>query len=342
MLFGWTTAGHLACPYCVYDHDAYNLSHGGKPTWFDNHRKFLPANHPFRKNKNWFTKGNTVSESAPPIRTGEDVFQEIESLGLMKITELGSDEHNAKIIKTYKCGWKKRRRSHGCVKTRYLDDREYTAANNYVLFNCPEVAPYIEIFTSGLREQNPYINGVDIDKFLESNFATWFKDYAEDASLVPNEFVRDLASGPLRSIISVPIYYVNGFKFHTRTYGATKSTFNSGEKIRALRAERSRPIDGSSTPQLVDENQFYYDAVGGRNNRNRIYGIGSSQDLFYAPSSSTIAHINNSSHPNSQDYEKLQTELEVMKERMKEMDAMQQRMKDMENLLARMSDNQNQ
>ena len=35
-------------------------------------------------------------------------------------------------------------RAHGCVKTRYLDDREYTAANNYVLFNCPEVAPYIE------------------------------------------------------------------------------------------------------------------------------------------------------------------------------------------------------
>ncbi|KAK1402918.1 DUF4216 domain-containing protein [Heracleum sosnowskyi] len=232
MLSGWTTAGHLACPYCAYDHDAYNLSHGGKPTWFDNHRKFLPANHPFRKNKNWFTKGKTVSELAPPIRTGEDVFQEIESLGLMKITELGSDEHNAKIIKTYKCGWKKRRRSHGCVKTRYLDDREYTAANNYVLFNCPEVAPYIEIFTSGLREQNPYINGVEIDKFLESNFATWFKDYAEDASLVPNEFVRDLASGPLRSVRSVPIYYVNGFKFHTRTYGATKSTFNSGVCIK--------------------------------------------------------------------------------------------------------------
>ncbi|KAK1405011.1 hypothetical protein POM88_004616 [Heracleum sosnowskyi] len=90
------TAGHLACPHCAHDHDAYNLSHGGKTTWFDNHRKFLPANHPFRKNKNWFTKGKTVTEVAPPVRTCEDVFQEIESLGLMKITELGSDEHNAK------------------------------------------------------------------------------------------------------------------------------------------------------------------------------------------------------------------------------------------------------
>ncbi|KAK1359209.1 hypothetical protein POM88_043683 [Heracleum sosnowskyi] len=81
------------------------------------------------------------------------------------------------------------------------------------------------------------------------------------------------------------------------------------------------------------------DTLGGRNSRNMIYGIGSSQDLFYAPSSSSIAHISNSSHHNSQDFENLQTELEVMKERMKEMDAIQQRMKDMENLLARMSDN---
>ncbi|KAK1359643.1 hypothetical protein POM88_044117 [Heracleum sosnowskyi] len=96
MLFGWKTDGHLACPHCAYDHYAYNLSHGGKTTWFDNHRKFLHANHPFRKNKNWFTKGKTMTESPPPVRTGEDVYQEIESLGLMKVTELGSDEHNAR------------------------------------------------------------------------------------------------------------------------------------------------------------------------------------------------------------------------------------------------------
>ena len=49
-----------------------------------------------------------MSEFPPPIRTVEDVLQEIESLGLMKITELGSEEHNARIMKTYNCGWKKR------------------------------------------------------------------------------------------------------------------------------------------------------------------------------------------------------------------------------------------
>ncbi|KAK1368586.1 hypothetical protein POM88_034678 [Heracleum sosnowskyi] len=124
------------------------------------------------------------------------------------------------------------RASTWCWRTRYLDDREYTAANNYVLFNCPEVAPYIEIFTNGLREHNPHINGAEIDKCLESDFAMWFKLYAQNTSLVPNEFVRDLASGPLRSVRSVPVYYVNGYKFHTRTYGANKSTFNSGVCIK--------------------------------------------------------------------------------------------------------------
>ncbi|XP_074352606.1 uncharacterized protein LOC141691745 [Apium graveolens] len=106
MLSGWKTVGHLACPHCAHDHDSYNISYDGKPTWFDNHRKFLPPDHWFRKNKNWFTKGKIVNELAPPVRRGEYVFQEIESLGLMNITELESDEHNVIVIKTYNCGWK--------------------------------------------------------------------------------------------------------------------------------------------------------------------------------------------------------------------------------------------
>ena len=50
--------------------------------------------------------------------------------------------------------------------------------------------------------------------------------------MVPNELVRDLASVALRSVRFVPIYYVNGYKFHTRAYGNNKSTFNSGVCIK--------------------------------------------------------------------------------------------------------------
>ncbi|KAK1358973.1 hypothetical protein POM88_043447 [Heracleum sosnowskyi] len=121
MLFGWKTAGHLACPHCSYDHDAYNLSHGRNTTW---------------------------------------------------------------------------------------------------------------IFINQLREHNPHITSVEVDRCLESDFAIWFKHYAQDPSLVPNEYIRDIPFGPLRSVKSVPIYYVNGYKFHTREYGADRSTFNSGVCIK--------------------------------------------------------------------------------------------------------------
>lgn len=40
------------------------------------------------------------------------------------------------------------------------------------------------------------------------------------------------------------------------------------------------PIEGSSITQPVDEIQLFYDAVGGRNKRNQIYDLGSSQEFF--------------------------------------------------------------
>lgn len=53
----------------------------------------------------------------------------------------------------------------------------------------------------------------------------------------------------------------------------------------SLCAERSWPLDGSLEPHPVDENKLYYDAVGGRNEKNMIYGLGSTQNVFYEPSS---------------------------------------------------------
>ena len=49
MLLGWGTVGWLACPYCMSHLEAFTLSKSGKQSWFDTHRKFLPANHIFRR-----------------------------------------------------------------------------------------------------------------------------------------------------------------------------------------------------------------------------------------------------------------------------------------------------
>ena len=108
MLSGWSTAGKLACPYCMENSDAFTLSKGGKTSWFDNHRKFLLMEHPFRRNKKAFRKGQTVLKGAPPIRSGVEILEIIENYGFKKVTEIDADGINAQISKNCHCGWKKR------------------------------------------------------------------------------------------------------------------------------------------------------------------------------------------------------------------------------------------
>ena len=108
MLSGWSTAGKLACPYCMENSDAFSLSKGGKTSWFDNHCKFLLMEHPFRRNKKAFRKGQIVLEGAPPIRSGVEILEIIENYGFKKVTEIDADGINAQISKNCHCGWKKR------------------------------------------------------------------------------------------------------------------------------------------------------------------------------------------------------------------------------------------
>ncbi|XP_039116570.1 uncharacterized protein LOC120252166 [Dioscorea cayenensis subsp. rotundata] len=109
MLSGWSTAGKLACPYCMEDSDAFTLTKGGKTSWFDNHSKFLQPNHPYRRNKKWFLKGKLVKKATPQVKSGIQILEEIESFGLQKITEIDGEEINSDIKKhCNKRGWKKR------------------------------------------------------------------------------------------------------------------------------------------------------------------------------------------------------------------------------------------
>ncbi|XP_058003717.1 uncharacterized protein LOC131180116 [Hevea brasiliensis] len=99
MLSGWSTAGRLACPYCVDYSDAFSLSHGGKISWFDSHRKFLPQNHPFRRNRVNFLKGKACTNESPPILSSEDTFLQIEDLGLRRVTDSDGEAINATIAR---------------------------------------------------------------------------------------------------------------------------------------------------------------------------------------------------------------------------------------------------
>ncbi|KAJ8769380.1 hypothetical protein K2173_002584 [Erythroxylum novogranatense] len=102
----YITAGKLAYPHCGNDSDAFYLPTDGKISWFDNHRKFLPPDHPFRRNKYKFIKNRIVKQSPPPLKCGVEILQEIEALGLLKVTEIDADEVNRSISQNF--GWRKR------------------------------------------------------------------------------------------------------------------------------------------------------------------------------------------------------------------------------------------
>jgi hypothetical protein len=107
MLSGWGTQGKLACLHCMKHTKAFTLKAGGKNSWFDCHRRFLPADHSFRRSKRRFTKNSDEKDGPPCISTGQDVWDVIRSYP--KVTEIGW-EMKLKEFKGYGVdhNWKKR------------------------------------------------------------------------------------------------------------------------------------------------------------------------------------------------------------------------------------------
>ena len=106
MLSGWSTTRKLTSQHCMEYSDAFSLPNGRKTSWFNNHRKFLPHNHPFRRNKNRFIKNKTIFSHSPPTRSGTEILEHIEMLGLRKVTEADADKINSNICKASGYGWK--------------------------------------------------------------------------------------------------------------------------------------------------------------------------------------------------------------------------------------------
>ncbi|GAU32074.1 hypothetical protein TSUD_53420 [Trifolium subterraneum] len=87
MLSGWSTHGKLACPHCMKHTKAFYLKEGGKTSWFDCHRRFLPENHQFRRKKNLFKLNTTETDGPPPKITSYEVFDRVS--GLQRFLDVG-------------------------------------------------------------------------------------------------------------------------------------------------------------------------------------------------------------------------------------------------------------
>ena len=93
MLSGWTTHGRLSCPYCMGSTDAFQLKNGRKTSWFDCHRRFLPINHPYRRNKKLFRSKRVVRDTAPPYLSGEEIEKDIDYYGGLSTVSKGGNWH---------------------------------------------------------------------------------------------------------------------------------------------------------------------------------------------------------------------------------------------------------
>ncbi|XP_060182289.1 uncharacterized protein LOC132611948 [Lycium barbarum] len=75
MVSGWSTIGKLACPTCNYDTCSQYLKHSHKMCYMG-HRRFLPRDHPLRKDKKSFN-GQEEHRPAPTPLSGVELFEEL-------------------------------------------------------------------------------------------------------------------------------------------------------------------------------------------------------------------------------------------------------------------------
>ncbi|RVW11754.1 hypothetical protein CK203_089799 [Vitis vinifera] len=77
-LSGCTVKGYHACPICGEETNSHWLKHGNKNSYIG-HRRFLPCNHPFRKQKKAFN-GEQEFRLPPKELTGDEIFTKVDMI----------------------------------------------------------------------------------------------------------------------------------------------------------------------------------------------------------------------------------------------------------------------
>ena len=77
-LSGCTVKGYHACPICGEETNSHWLKHGNKNS-YTGHRRFLPCNHPFRKQKKAFN-GEQEFRLPPKELTGDEIFTKVDMI----------------------------------------------------------------------------------------------------------------------------------------------------------------------------------------------------------------------------------------------------------------------
>jgi hypothetical protein len=81
---GWSCNGLLTCPICMKYTSCFHLKFGGKISYFDCYRCFLPLDHEFRLDSDTFKKGNIILEGPPVRLSGAEIAKMLDNLVLNK------------------------------------------------------------------------------------------------------------------------------------------------------------------------------------------------------------------------------------------------------------------
>ena len=77
-LLGWSTKGKFVCPICNKNCSSFWLQNGRK--WcYMGHRRFLPIDHRFRRDKKFFDE-NEEHRAAPKQLSREDVLHQLDGM----------------------------------------------------------------------------------------------------------------------------------------------------------------------------------------------------------------------------------------------------------------------
>jgi hypothetical protein len=78
----WSIHRELTCLICGLDTDYFRLTHGGKISYFDCHRRWLPWKHKFRQEQNAFRKDTIVTKELPKRLSGVQIVDMLDKLML--------------------------------------------------------------------------------------------------------------------------------------------------------------------------------------------------------------------------------------------------------------------
>ncbi|EEE52128.1 hypothetical protein OsJ_33952 [Oryza sativa Japonica Group] len=96
---GWCVHGKMPCPTCMEALQGKMLKFGGKYSFFDCHRQFLPIDHSFRSDSHSFLSNTTVSNEPPLRLLGQEIRARGDSTSRGVPRHLTREEWNAAILK---------------------------------------------------------------------------------------------------------------------------------------------------------------------------------------------------------------------------------------------------